>query len=130
MSVEPTDETLAELAEIAGGPEDGPVVMLNLHRYRDRDAYYRYGAVAARVLERVGGRVVWYSQAQSLVIGADGDDYDEAIAAWYPSLAAFCELAGDAEIQTVRADREAGLEKAVLIRFGGDAEPRLSPPGG
>jgi hypothetical protein len=44
VSVEPTEETLAELEAIAGGPDDGPCLMLNLHRYRDRDAYYRYGA--------------------------------------------------------------------------------------
>lgn len=127
--VEPSEETLAELEAIAGGPEDGPCLMLNLHRYHDRDAYYRYGAVAARVLERVGGQVAWYAQADGLVIGGAEDGYDEVIAAWYPSLAAFVELARDPEIQTVRADREAGLERATLIRFPGDAEPRISPPG-
>ena len=127
--VEPSGETLAELERIAGSPEDGPCLMLNLHRYREREAYYRYGAVAARVLERVGGRVAWYAQAEGLVIGDAGDAYDEAIAAWYPSLAAFLELARDPEIQTVRADREAGLERATLIRFQGGAEPRLPPSG-
>ena len=126
--VEPSEETLAELAEIAGGPEDGPCLMLNLHRYRDREAYYRYGAVAARVLERVGGRIAWYAQPESVVIGGDDDRYDEVIAAWYPSLAAFLELARDPEIQTVRADREAGLERAALIRFPGGTEPRILPP--
>jgi uncharacterized protein (DUF1330 family) len=126
--VEPTEETLAELEAIAGGPDDGPCLMLNLHRYRDREAYYRYGAVAARVLERVGGRIAWYAQADSLVIGGPDDDYDEVIAAWYPSLAAFVELARDPEIQTVRADRAAGLERAVLLRLPGGAEPRISPP--
>ena len=127
--VEPSEETLAELEAAAGGSDDGPCVMLNLHRYRDREAYYRYGAVAARVLKRVGGRVVWYAQGSGVVIGGPDDDYDEVIAAWYPSLAAFLELARDPEIQTVRADREAGLERAALIRFPGGAEPRLSPPG-
>ena len=60
--------------------DDGPVVMLNLNRYRDRaayesapgggaptsrrEAYARYGAVALPSLERVGGRILWYAEAE------------------------------------------------------------------
>jgi hypothetical protein len=62
------------------------------------------------------------------VIGGPDDDYDEVIAAWYPSLTAFLTLARDPEIQTVRADREAGLERAALIRFPGGPEPAITPP--
>jgi uncharacterized protein (DUF1330 family) len=115
MAVEPNQEQLAELAARAGGPDDGPVVMLNLNRYRDRDAYARYGEVAARVLERLGGRILWYSQAQGTVIGEQGDDYDEVLAVWYPSLAAFIALATDEEIVPALEHRRAGLERATLI---------------
>lgn len=38
MPVEPSPEQLAEMQAIAGGPEDRPLVMLNLNRYRDRAA--------------------------------------------------------------------------------------------
>jgi hypothetical protein len=37
MPVEPSPEQLAEMQEIAGGPDDGPLV-INLNRYRDPDA--------------------------------------------------------------------------------------------
>ena len=37
--------------------------MLNLNRYRDREAYYRYATVATTVLGRVGGRVLWHAQS-------------------------------------------------------------------
>ena len=47
MAVEPDAEQFAEVAALAGGDADGPVVMLNLNRYRDREAYVRYGEVAA-----------------------------------------------------------------------------------
>ena len=56
MPVEPDEQQFAEVSALAGSAADGPVVMLNLNRYRDRDAYYRYAAVATAVLERVGGR--------------------------------------------------------------------------
>ena len=128
MAVEPSEEQLAELAAVAGGPDDGPVLMLNLHRYRDRDSYQRYAEVALRVLHRVGGGIAWYAQPEGLVIGEDGDGYDEVIAAWYPSVSAFLELATDEEINAAREDRAAGLEHAELIRFPGGAEPRITPP--
>ena len=113
MAVEPDAQQFARVAEVAGTDADGPVVMLNLNAYRDRDAYLRYGAVAAAVLQRVGGRVLWHADAKLTVIG--GDSYDEVIAVWYPSLAAFRELATDPELLAAREHRLAGLEHAALI---------------
>ena len=108
--------------------------MLNLNRYRDREAYYRYAAVAATVLERVGGKVLWHAQAQGTVIGDQTDVYDEVIAVWYPSAAAFIALTADPELLSVREDRAAGLERAALDPLRGlpRAEPRrtLSPVAG
>ena len=113
MSVEPNAGQFAEVAALAGGDADGPVVMLNLNRYRDRDAYMRYGVVAAGVLDRVGGRILWHTDAKLTVIGEER--YDEVIAVWYPSLAAFNELATDPELLAAREHRLAGLEGASLI---------------
>lgn len=111
MAVEPDAEQIAALA----GGGDEPVVMLNLNRYRDRAAYERYGVVALEVLERVGGRILWQAEAQATVIGDDSDRYDEVIAVWYPSLAAFTELATDPKVLEVREVRAQALERAALI---------------
>ena len=43
MAIEPDAQQFAEVAAVAGGDSDGPVVMLNLNRYRERAAYERYG---------------------------------------------------------------------------------------
>ena len=43
------------------------------------------------------------------------DRYDEVIAVWYPSLAAFSALATDPAILEARAHRLDGLERAALI---------------
>jgi uncharacterized protein (DUF1330 family) len=146
MPIEPDEQQFAAIAAGAGGDADGPVVMLNLNRYRERaayedgspggpsaevsgrDAYARYAAVASAVLGRVGGRILWYTQALQTVIGDRSDRYDEVIAVWYPSRSAFLALAGDPEILAARADRAAGLERAALICCDSGAEPVLAGP--
>jgi uncharacterized protein (DUF1330 family) len=115
MAVEPDAQQLADITALAGADGDGPVVMLNLNRYRDREEYFRYGAVALTVLERVGGHILWQADCRQTVIGDDSDRYDEAIAVWYPSVAAFTALATDPEVLEARKIREAALERASLI---------------
>ena len=103
--------------------------MLNLNRYRPnggRDAYGRYAEVALRVLDRIGGRVLWQAPAIRTVIGDDSDLYDEVIAVWYPNLAAFVELGTDPELLAAREDRVAGLERAALICCGSGPEAVLA----
>jgi hypothetical protein len=132
MPIEPTREQVAEISAAAGGPGDGPVVMLNLNRYRERaayeeapdgldadvsgrEAYARYGAVAAGVLARIDARILWHAQTERTVIGDDSDFYDEVIAVWYPSRRAFVELATHEEVLPALVHRVAGLERAALI---------------
>ncbi|HEY5144961.1 MAG TPA: DUF1330 domain-containing protein [Solirubrobacteraceae bacterium] len=134
MPVNPTQEQLAEVAAIAGSADDRPVIMLNLNTYRERaaydgeppggasadvsgrEAYERYGAVAQGVLAREGGRILWHTRSPGFVIGAPGEGCDEVIAVEYPSHAAFLALALDQEILPALAHRNAGLERAVIIR--------------
>lgn len=144
MPIEPDAEQFAAVAALAGGDADAPVVMLNLNRYRERagydgappggassevsgrEAYARYGAVATRVLERVGGRILWHTGAKWTVIGDESDRFDDVIAVWYPSIAAFAALATDAEIMEARAHRVAALERAALVCCESGAEPVLA----
>lgn len=115
MAVEPDAQQMADIAALAGVDGDGPVVMLNLNRYSDREAYLRYGAVALAVLDRVGGRIMWQADCRQTVIGDAGNQFDEVIAVWYPSVAAFIGLATDPEIVEAREIREGALEAAALI---------------
>jgi uncharacterized protein (DUF1330 family) len=144
MPLEPDQQQFAEVAALAGSHADGPVVMLNLNRYHERaayegevpcgassdvtghEAYMRYGVVAGAVLARVGGRILWHTESKRTVIGDETDRYDEVIAVWYPSLAAFAALATDPELLAARAHRIAGLECAALICCESGAEPVLT----
>jgi hypothetical protein len=143
MAVEPDERQLAEVLALAGGDGDRPVVMLNLNRYRERarydgepagdgtteasgrEAYLRYGEVATAVLAEVGARILWHTEASRTVIGDESDHYDEVIAVWYPSLAAFTALATDARILEARRHRLAALERAALICCRSGDEPAL-----
>jgi uncharacterized protein (DUF1330 family) len=125
MPVEPTPEQVVEMQAVAGGPDDGPLVMLNLNRYRDPAAYARYGEVAQRVLDRVGGRILWHAPVDGTVIGEGEERFDDVIAVWYPSAAAFLQLVADPELLAAREHRLEGLERAALLRCEGAAEPVL-----
>jgi len=134
MSVNPTREQIEAMASIAATDADGPLVMLNLNRYRERaayaaappgggspdvtgrEAYERYGATALAVLARLGGEIVWHAPATLTVIGDETDHWDEVIAARYPSAQAFLDLALDPEIGVALAHRDAGLERAAVVR--------------
>jgi uncharacterized protein (DUF1330 family) len=144
MPIEPDASQLASIGGAAGGPGDGPVVMLNLNRYRARaayeeappggadadvsghEAYERYGAVAGRVLAELGGRILWFTTAEETVIGDESDRYDEVIAVWYPSRASFVELATGPEILAALPHRRAGLERAALICCGAGDDATLT----
>src|SRR5919199_1781466 len=116
MAINPTREQLEAVAAIAGTPSGGPLVMLNLNRYRDRAEYERYGEAALAVLERVGGEVLWHAPATMTVIGEPAESWDEAIAVRYPSAQAFLDLALAPKILAALPHREAGLERAAVIR--------------
>lgn len=132
------------LAAFEGAP-DTPVVMLNLNRYRDvaaypadhpnagvglsgRDAYLQYGIVAQAAIAHVGGKILWATDAQETVIGCDHDRYDEVVAVWYPSRAAFLSLPTYPGYDEAHAHRDAGVEQATLIATTGDADPVLRNP--
>lgn len=141
MAVNPTRQQLEELAALAASDADGPLVMLNLNRYREhaqyageppggapanvsgREAYARYGVVALQVISRIGAEVLWSAPAGASVVSEEHERYDEVIAVRYPSAQAFLELAGDPAILEASAHREAGLERALVIRCeaGGEA---------
>jgi uncharacterized protein (DUF1330 family) len=143
MPILPSEDQFAELAAIAGSEADRAKVMLNLNRYRERaqygdgvpdgldpdvsgrEAYLRYGGVAARVLSRLGGRILWEAESERIAVGEEGDRYDEVLAVWYPSVAAFIQLATDPELLAAHPHRAAGLERAVLLCCESGPEPVL-----
>jgi len=134
----------AQLAELAAHRPDGPIVALNLNRYRaraayppgtpdaavtGREAYLRYGVIALQAIASVGGRILWATEGRHVTIGTDDDRYDEIVAVWYPSRAAFLTLDIFPGYRAAFAlHRRAAIERATLLLCDGDAEPRLASP--
>jgi uncharacterized protein (DUF1330 family) len=124
-SIEPTPEQFARLAT---ADDDGPIVMLNLLRFRPQaggidaedaitgaEAYGRYGVAVQRHLERVGGRVVLVAAPEQAVIAPEGEEWDLVILAEYPSRRAFLEMTTDPGYLEIHAHRAAALADSRLI---------------
>jgi uncharacterized protein (DUF1330 family) len=145
LPVNPSAEQLEALAGLAGGESDGPLVMLNLNNYRERaayaaeppgggsadvsghEAYQRYGLTALKVLARVGGEILWSTQATLTVVGDDSDRCHEVIAVRYPNAQAFLALALDPELTAALPHRDAGLDRAAIIRCNEGVAPLFEP---
>jgi uncharacterized protein (DUF1330 family) len=123
MSVLPTEQQLADLSASSG---DGPVVMLNLLRFKEHadgidegisgaEAYARYSAATEPFLRGVGGRLRVALQAQDTVIGPEGREWDLILLVEYPSRDKFMEMASNPEYLKVHAHREAALADSRLI---------------
>ena len=131
MPIEPDDTQLADVAARADADGDGPLVMLNFNRYvpGGHEAYMRYGVVAAKTVQRLGGTILWASGDAKTIIGDDGDTYDEVIAVWYPSWAALNALLTDPDLLAAAEEHRAGaLEKATVIAVPSHGQTPLLPP--
>lgn len=93
--INPSPESIAALRELE---LDGPVVMLNLLRFRPdggAEEYAAYGAAALPFLGRVGATVRYLGDGAATVIGPDV--WDEVVLVEYPSVQAFFDMTGDPE---------------------------------
>ena len=108
---------------------DGPIVMVNLLRfrptaqYRDgsdahltgREAYQRYAVEVGMLVQKYEGRVVYMGDVTALQIENVEDLWDEVALVEYPSRAAFNAMTAAPEWQTSAKHREAGLAGQLNI---------------
>lgn len=119
---------------IAGSEADRPVLMLNLNRYSsaagfpDGEKYGDYMAALDRAVGAAGGSVLWRSPVIDTVIGCGHDAYDEVLAVWYPSHAAFVDLPSADGADAMFAGRRTCVENAAILSFPGDRAPFSPSP--
>lgn len=121
-----------ELIKLAHSPNTGPVVMVNLLRFKSgnprneqgsaeggpgvgEEAYVSYLRHAAPMVGAVGGRLLWQGRADEYLMGDTSDRWDRVVLVEYPSRSAFLELVNTPEFQALQGEREAGLEAMALI---------------
>ncbi|MCJ7671125.1 MAG: hypothetical protein MUP67_03640, partial [Acidimicrobiia bacterium] len=125
--IDPGDDQISAMVE---STVETPIVMVNLNRYRDRAvydspgpdddvsgraAYLRYGAVALRAMREVGAQILFGVPTEAVFVGCDHDAYDEVLAVWYPSRAAFVEMTDIAWYRDALVHRTAALEHASIL---------------
>ncbi|HWA92284.1 MAG TPA: DUF1330 domain-containing protein [Rhizomicrobium sp.] len=128
-AVMPTPEQIFALTE--KGP-DGPIVMVNLLKYRrraryepdakeafenltGREAYQRYGLTALRCVTELGGGIVWLGLQALVFIGGAENEWDEVVCVRYPSRQTFLEMIARPDYLAAKYHRDAGLERTALL---------------
>jgi uncharacterized protein (DUF1330 family) len=139
----PDEAQFTDYAASIAATDDGPVVMLNLNKFREvavyedgrdaagrsgRETYLQYGMVAVEAIRWLGGEVLWMTDAAAPIIGCEHDAYDEVLAVWYPSRSAFLRLTEFPGYTEALAHRDAALERAAVLPCVGSGEPVLRGP--
>ncbi len=105
--------------------DEGPVTMINLIKYREksldgngtgREAYARYTAPVQKLVEARGGQVLWAGPVAEAALHEGGDvDWDWALLVYYPSRAAFIDMAASPEFLAANEHRMNGVEKHIIM---------------
>jgi hypothetical protein len=118
-----------ELLNVKGLEEvdhEGPIVMVNLMRFRARaldgdgsgwDAYLRYSALTVPMIKVRGGTLLWTGEAKAVALGEEeGNRWDYLALVYYPSVAAFVDMMTSADYEkSCDPHRRNGCEEHVII---------------
>jgi len=129
-SIDPSADQVRALRD--GGPE-GPVVMLNLLKFRERanypegsphapcsgaEAYLRYQTAFVEAVGDVShADVVWEGSIDAAFIGDAGQSWDKCLLVRYPSRQHFLSMMANATYRDALVHRYAGLERTVLLQM-------------
>jgi uncharacterized protein (DUF1330 family) len=110
---------------LASLPDEGPVVMVNLVRFREVsldgdgsgwDAYIRYSKGDMPLLKKVGGTILWSGHVEATAFGQkSAANWDWVVLVQYPAKAAFLEMMTSEAYQQINVDRENGVEAHVIL---------------
>lgn len=109
-----------QLAALSADSRPGPVVMLNLVKFRDtaeaKAAYLTYSRGFVPLLKQRGGTVLWAGDVTGIAIGVGpGDDWDYAVLVRYPCRQDFVDTMTSPEYAAINGHREAGLARHVIL---------------
>ncbi|HTL85462.1 MAG TPA: DUF1330 domain-containing protein [Acidimicrobiia bacterium] len=113
--IRPTKE---QITELLNAPDEGPVVMLNLLKFKASGGskeYGKYGDSVVQMVEKQGGKVLWLGKVDQTLIGPVDDTWDAVALVQYPSRKAFIEMTSTKEYDSAHEHRESGLERTRLF---------------
>lgn len=130
-SIDPTADQVRVLRDV---PDDRPITMVNLLKFRPearydgadetpcsgREAYARYKKAFTETVGAVSqAQVVFQGAVQQVFIGVAGQpesDWDEVLVVRYPSRRHFLAMMADTTYREALRHRYAGLERTVLLQ--------------
>jgi uncharacterized protein (DUF1330 family) len=130
-SIDPTADQVRALRDV---PDERPITMVNLLKFREqarydepgeapcsgREAYARYKHAFTETVGVVSqARVVFSGPVQQVFIGQAGQpetDWDEVLVVRYPSRRHFLAMMADPTYREALRHRYAGLERTVLLQ--------------
>ena len=132
--------TEAQIATLQSLPMDAPIAALNLFKFNERaqyrpedrefgtpdadisgkEAFARYSAEAGAKLRSLGGRTVFASSVDQVMIGPDALDFDLAAVMYFPTRSAFVAMLFDPEFQSSARHRYAALARHSMLHIAGD----------
>lgn len=133
MSDAHIDPTRTQFDAFKGLDRDHPIEMLNLVQFRidaaypadhalakdalsGAEAYANYGRDSAPILDKVGGTILWRGRFETMLIGPEGEHWDAAFIARYPTAHAFLAMVSDPIYQKAVVHRQAAVRTSRLIR--------------
>jgi uncharacterized protein (DUF1330 family) len=106
-------------------PDDAPVVMLNLMRFREAsldgkgsgwDAYLRYSKLAIGLIKAQGGTIIWTGDAEAVALGVpDAHRWDYVALVRYPSRASFLAMMRSPDYAVANVERENGCADHAIV---------------
>ena len=113
MAVDPTGADLKRFMQEDPG---GPVVMLNLLRFKPggRESYDEYARQIVPFLDDLGAELLYGGDCSTSLVAPEAHDWDAVLVVRYPSREAFGRMVADPRYQQITALRTAALEEAVL----------------
>jgi uncharacterized protein (DUF1330 family) len=110
--------TKDQILELINAPDEGPVVMLNLLKFKASGGskeYGKYGDSVVQMVEKTGGKVLWLGKVDQTLIGPTDETWDAVALVQYPSRKAFIEMTSTKEYDSAHEHREGGLERTRLL---------------
>ena len=110
------DLPLAQFKTLIGDSPEGPIVMINLLRFKGeagRVSYMRYLELVEPLMTQRGCRFTYWGMAKATVIGPE--QWDMAVLGEYPTRAVLLEMLMSPEYAAIAQYRQEALEDSRLI---------------
>jgi uncharacterized protein (DUF1330 family) len=110
-ALQPTPDQMQEFLAL---PDDQPIVMVNLLKFKPNGGaaeYAKYAVAIQPILEKIGAKIIFSGNAHYCLIGQA--DWDAVALVQYPRKKTLFQMAMSREYQAIHHHRDAGLQGQI-----------------